>query len=110
MDKAAILIELKKAEKFYLKAITSDNGYWKFLEYNNMLYGFCYYFNSNPCIINEIEKDLLTPVQQGHYWYTYALQYESKGDSINHALKPRLEHLQRTIKRLENELKNQPTI
>lgn len=110
MDKAAILIELNKAKNFYLKAICIDNGYWKFLEDNNMLYGLCYYFNSNTCIINELEKDLLTPVQQGYYWYTYALLPESKGDSIKHSLKPRLDHLLRTINRIENELNNQPTI
>lgn len=110
MDKAAILIELKKTKKVYLKAINIDFGYWKFLECNNMIYGFCYYFNSNTCIINELEKDLLTPVQQGYYWYKYALLYEEIDDSIELSLKPRLEHLQRTINRLENELKIQPTI
>jgi len=110
MDKQEILIELKKAKKIYYKAINIDFAYWKFLEDNNILYGFCCFFNSNSCIINELEKDLLIPVQQGYYWYAYALLPEEIDNSIKQALKPRLEHLQRTINRLENELKNQPTI
>lgn len=74
--------------------------------------GFCYWFMYGDFplytaemnefyVINELQEDYLTlyPDRES-YWYP---TYSNQGSS---ALKPRLEHLNRTIARLKKEIKN----
>ena len=125
MDKAAILIELKKARDTYKAAsisiknlCTTPRKTRKFFEANyNLRFGFCHFFqlmstfSQYDILLNELEKDLLgKPLYE--YWYKSCnfciiCNHET---ILDLAILPRLEHLQRTINRLENELKNQPTI
>lgn len=123
MDKAAILIELKKARDTYKAASISiknlcttpgrANAFFK-MNYS-LKFGFCHYFQINSTgiydfLINELEKDLLEKSPH-EYWYkscNYCLIVNHKL-LLDLAILPRLDHLQRTINRLENELKtNQP--
>ena len=124
MDKAAILIELNKAEKVYLKAIETLPEFICRDDIQNLDRGFCKFFdNFLDCsqlfydlVLKELSKDFISDGNYyGDYWYRTANYFFIKGDisasKIKElSLKPRLEHLQRTINRLENELKNQPTI
>lgn len=123
MDKAAILINLKEVEKVYSDAIQTLDEYVHPVDLFvlRIKYGICFYIianyptNSHLFMMNELKKDFLPNHENfGNYWYTPPNYYFNvHGDTSlikQNALKPRLEHLQRTIKRLENELKNQPTI
>lgn len=114
-NKQEILIELKEVREKYLESINIDSVYFSELylklQMQKIHYGFCFYFNSRMVIIDQLEKDLLKKVEDGHYWYPRPDSFfGDKCKTIQKTLKPRLEHLQRTINRLENELKNQPTI
>lgn len=93
-----------------------QNDWQAAIEYNeaaiqNCYNGFCYWFMAGGFslytaemaefyVVNELSKDYNNR-QIDHYWYP---TYNNQGAS---ALKPRLDHLNRTIVRLENEIKNQ---
>ncbi len=125
MDKERILIELKKARDTYKAAsisiknlCTTPGKARAFFDKNYKLkYGFCHFFQftctdfQSDFLLNELAKDLLDKSPH-EYWYkscNFCLLVNHK-TILDLAILPRLEHLQRTINRLENELINQPTI
>ena len=77
----------------------------------NCITGFCLYvmcFVNESILVNiillELFKDLQTPQFFNNYWYDIFLT--EKNFSL---LQPRIDHLQRTIARLENEIANENT-
>jgi hypothetical protein len=101
MTKSEILEVVKRMQKDWEES--SEYEIW--MQFNKCYRGFCYYlFCKNidwVFIIKELEKDLITKITNKEYWYVTC---ENVGKQ---ALIPRLNHLNRTIARLENELKNE---
>ena len=122
MNFVEILKDLKEVEKVYNDAIETLPEFVHPLDLLvlRIKYGFCThiiakYHNSCHLMLYELKKDFLPNHENfGNYWYLPPNYYFNvHGDTSlikPNSLKPRLEHLQRTINRLENELKNQPTI
>lgn len=120
MDKVAIIAFLILMKDVYLKAIKIEN--WMELknynDTNHLNFGMCGYIHYKKLtqgivvmtdIIDEIKKDdLLTTDSSfsGQFSYPVAIDFSS-WDVTNikaKALQPRIEHLNRTITRLKNEL------
>jgi hypothetical protein len=106
MTKSEILVIVQRMKNDWQAAIDG-----KPLEIETCYNGFCYWFMAGDFplytaemnefyVIQELQKDYLTIYPDREtYWYP---TYNNQGSS---ALKPRLDHLNRTIARLENEIK-----
>lgn len=105
MTKSEILVVVKRMQKDWQSAIDGNRE-----AKNNCLNGFCYWsfytgrlsVMEDFYLMRELRKELIDKhISNNIYWYpTY-------NNCRTRALLPRLEHLNRTITRLENELKTE---
>jgi len=111
-DKLNILIFLRKILKLYEEAKRNTTNQMDFIDRKNLEYGFCWLIRSfcftqeyTIKIIRELQKETLELDIKIHWYDTPTFCSLTNGYTINkHALQPRINHLKRTIKRLEKEL------
>ena len=104
MTKSEILVVVKNMRQDWQRAIDGDT-----ISIDKCDAGFCSWLISlkpriaTRCIMFELKKDLKFVNHKTEFWYWYRV-YSNIGKQ---ALIPRLNHLNRTITRLENELKTE---
>lgn len=121
MNKKEILKILIDARSKYEMAMEADvrniPEYIDFLKVYNLHYGMCVFFHfqyqgQSQSIIGELIKDCINPPEEIDYWYPTArfkasisIKAEFK-INVQHirmrCIRPRLEHIKKTILRLEN--------
>lgn len=123
MNKQEILEVLQEAQTMYERAfncrIRTVKTYIEMLSDNEMDFGLCGFFVVKNCIkhrdilINELRIDFSNGViSYKVFWYHIIYDREKLDITINwiknHCILPRLNHLNRTIARLEKELQTTP--
>lgn len=121
MKKQEIIQALREAQVMYERAFNcrcrTKHIYLNMLVSNNMGLGFCFYFRHKYSLEtkSEILEELLIEMVisfSNKLWYDVALRIERPSDIKDiktRCILPRLEHLNRTIARLEAEGLEKPT-
>lgn len=113
MTKQQILSEVIKMRDLWQKAIEIDsNLFYKFLYINKIYKGFCFYIKSifdvdeYKLILNELSLDLEVNrhLFNDDYYYPVYMFITNFNNIRIIQLQPRLDHLNRTIARLEKEI------
>lgn len=118
MEKSVILGFITTMAADYEGAINATeyddnvNQFMKFLDDFNLDFGFCNWIvshdlltiNDELAIICELNKEKPDNYNLIGFYYPTAVLFSSTHSIKEHALKPRLDHLNRTIARLQNEI------
>jgi len=118
MDKQLILEALQHARTMYERAvncrITTFGIFYNTIIINDMSLGLCRFFQMNysmmfsQYVTDELKKDRIdNSLFHRRYWYSSAYTYKITKDIQaikTNCLQPRLDHLNRTIARLEQEI------
>lgn len=122
MTDIQILEALQQARTMYERAVNCRIRTWStfydMLRENCMENGLCYYYGENlgvattTTLLDELRTDIIGEVYVFNpcFWYEPARLYHLSADkpSVSYAqqtcLKPRLDHLNRTIARMESEI------